>query len=380
MGLRRRRAAPVAVLLGLVVLVAAPSDVATEAPMADPNARGLPGTRWKASDADGVPPVEWDGVALVEGPGPAAISPNDVHALARRYQEREDADIIVSRSPVLNCDSAPHQPVPVASVIKLVVAAAVLDSVDEGRLTLDEELTLRSELRSHPAGVLHQGAEGLRVTVERALNLMLAVSDNTAMDLLLERVGRQAVTATLARQEGRPLDAQQVPILSTREMFVLKFGPDPGLAERFETAGENEQIEILRSVRAEPLPAIDAGVRPSRIDTIGYFVSPAALCRAWQELACGPHWARVSTWLNRPDVTALAPSVTVVEKEGYEPGLYVTSLLGGPVSDPCGRSSASTLLHLRTRSLPGGGHDPSVTVRTLGRLIAVAGPGAVHDP
>jgi beta-lactamase family protein len=375
---RRRAAAPLAVLLGLALLMAGPRDVATQPPPAGPDALGLPGTRWTRSTVDGVQRFEWDGVALVEGAGRFLLSSSDAHELVRRLEDRNAVDIVVDRSTLRDCDAASPEPVAVASVIKLVVTAAALEAIDQHRLSFEDKLTLRPELRSHPAGVLQEGADGLQVSVERALNLMLAVSDNTAMDLLLERVGREAVSATLRRQEDGELDARQVPLLSTREAFMLKFGPDSTQASRFEVADDDGQAEILGSIRAEPLPAIDARVAPSHVDTIGHFASPAALCRTWRQLACGPHWRKVSSWLNRVPMGALAPSATIVEKEGYEPGLHVTSVFSASSTDYCSGSSAAAFLQLRTGGSRERPDDPSIVARTLGRLIAAAGPDTVR--
>jgi beta-lactamase class A len=62
-----------------------------------------------------------------------------------------------------------NQPFPMASTMKIAVAAAYLSQVDAGRLTLDEEIG------GVPAG--------------RLMDVMITRSDNRATDLLMERLG-----------------------------------------------------------------------------------------------------------------------------------------------------------------------------------------------
>lgn len=81
------------------------------------------------------------------------------------------------------------------SLIKVPIMATVLDHVRQGKLSLDQRLTLRADQRRIPSGVLYALDAGLQPTVRDLLTLMAIVSDNQATDALADLVGRDAVTA-----------------------------------------------------------------------------------------------------------------------------------------------------------------------------------------
>jgi beta-lactamase class A len=87
---------------------------------------------------------------------------------------------------------------PAASVIKIAVALEVLCAIAEGTLSAAEALSLREQDKVSGSGVLAALAPGLRLTVADALHLAMAISDNTAANLLVDRVGAAAVNARLA--------------------------------------------------------------------------------------------------------------------------------------------------------------------------------------
>ena len=71
-----------------------------------------------------------------------------------------------------------------ASTIKLLVAEAIRKEIVEGRLNLHDNLTVTSRTKSETDGKLNE-----RLTVGEALNRMLKDSDNTATNILVEKLG-----------------------------------------------------------------------------------------------------------------------------------------------------------------------------------------------
>jgi beta-lactamase class A len=79
---------------------------------------------------------------------------------------------------------------PMASSYKLPIAIAVLGRVDDGTLTLAQRVPIRrSDLRPGPPGLAQRWRPGQKLTVGALLSAMIAASDNTACDVLLELVG-----------------------------------------------------------------------------------------------------------------------------------------------------------------------------------------------
>jgi len=76
-----------------------------------------------------------------------------------------------------------------ASVIKLPVMYEVFRQAGLGRLSLDETLTLDRPNMVTGSGILKELDEGHRLTVREAVTLMIIVSDNSATNLCIDRVG-----------------------------------------------------------------------------------------------------------------------------------------------------------------------------------------------
>jgi beta-lactamase class A len=78
---------------------------------------------------------------------------------------------------------------PTASVIKLVVLAEYLAQVSTGELLPDQEIVIRAKDRVGGSGVIKDLAPGLRFRLADLATLAITVSDNTAANLLINRVG-----------------------------------------------------------------------------------------------------------------------------------------------------------------------------------------------
>ncbi|WP_295852251.1 serine hydrolase [uncultured Xylophilus sp.] len=101
------------------------------------------------------------------------------------------------------------------STVKVPVAVAVLQEVDAGRLALSERLVLAEEDKVDGSGQLVWSAVGTGYTVDSLITRMLTVSDNTAANLLIRRIGidtlnRSARAAMGAKSFERFTDFEQI--------------------------------------------------------------------------------------------------------------------------------------------------------------------------
>lgn len=83
---------------------------------------------------------------------------------------------------------------PTASVVKLPILVHTLLLDMEGALSLTDTVTLTDTDRVPGSGILTQLSAGLKLSLRDACTLMIALSDNTATNLLLNLVGIQAVS------------------------------------------------------------------------------------------------------------------------------------------------------------------------------------------
>ncbi len=84
-----------------------------------------------------------------------------------------------------------------ASVIKVPILVHMAMSAAEGSLSWSETLTLTDAERVGGSGVLTQLTEGLELTLRDLCILMTIVSDNTATNMLIGRLGAAAVNARM---------------------------------------------------------------------------------------------------------------------------------------------------------------------------------------
>ena len=93
------------------------------------------------------------------------------------------------------------RPVRPASMIKIFIMAKAMQDVKDGRHSLDEVIVLRESDMVDGAGILSSMDEGLQLTFGKLIELMITESDNTATNMLIDRLGMDNINQYL-RDEG----------------------------------------------------------------------------------------------------------------------------------------------------------------------------------
>ena len=88
-------------------------------------------------------------------------------------------------------------PLVAASVIKLPILAEAFRQARDGLLDMNETFSIRPEQKMPSCGALTYLHDGLTVTLRDLCVLMIIVSDNTATNILIERLGMENVNATM---------------------------------------------------------------------------------------------------------------------------------------------------------------------------------------
>jgi beta-lactamase class A len=91
----------------------------------------------------------------------------------------------------------PGREMPAASTIKIPVMVEVFRQLVAGDFDLNTSVTLVKSDRDWGYGKLCNARIGSTYKVSRLLSLMIDVSDNTATNMLIRRVGRQRINATM---------------------------------------------------------------------------------------------------------------------------------------------------------------------------------------
>ncbi len=90
------------------------------------------------------------------------------------------------------------RPVRTASTIKLAILVECFAEAGEGKLDLNEPIELSEGEKVSGSGILQELTSGTRLPLRDVLDLMIVLSDNTATNLVLNRIGGDAVNARMA--------------------------------------------------------------------------------------------------------------------------------------------------------------------------------------
>ena len=94
---------------------------------------------------------------------------------------------------VLNADTR----FPTASTIKTAVMLEAWHQASQGKLAMEDRLVLRDADKVGGSGVLNGMSDGLALPIRDVLHLMMVLSDNTATNLLVNRLGTKQINDRL---------------------------------------------------------------------------------------------------------------------------------------------------------------------------------------
>ncbi|MBW4612387.1 MAG: class A beta-lactamase-related serine hydrolase [Desmonostoc vinosum HA7617-LM4] len=81
---------------------------------------------------------------------------------------------------------------PAASTIKLPILVAFFQHLDAGKVSLDEKLVMRRDLMTNGSGTMQYERVGKKYTALETVTKMVTISDNTATNMIIDRLGGAA--------------------------------------------------------------------------------------------------------------------------------------------------------------------------------------------
>lgn len=78
---------------------------------------------------------------------------------------------------------------PAASIIKIPVLVRLFKSIEANQLTIYDEMTLTDYYRASGSGDLQYKRSGMKLTMDTLANEMITVSDNTATNMIMAKIG-----------------------------------------------------------------------------------------------------------------------------------------------------------------------------------------------
>lgn len=152
-----------------------------------------------------------------------------------------------------------------ASTIKLPIMVETYFQISEGKLKWTDEIVLTKEKKVSGSGILGEFSDNTKIDLRTAVNLMIVVSDNTATNLVLERVTSDAVNArmeslgfhdtrSIRRISGTEKDSQIAgdPVIKNFGLGMSSPRDMVGILERLETGkilnaeASKSMLDVLR--------------------------------------------------------------------------------------------------------------------------------------
>ncbi|HUD42367.1 MAG TPA: serine hydrolase [Dokdonella sp.] len=177
----------------------------------------------------------------------------------------------------------PDTPRATASIFKIWVLGALGRGIAAGPIASAESLPMvASEIA--PGGVINAEPVGTPFTIAELAALMIGISDNTATDLLHERVGRAALSQTVAAYAVAEPDLL-LPFLNISEQFHL-FRSFPLADALGYVQGSQAYKQQFLTERIEPLGPNSGGAyfHTDLLTSGTWRASPLDVCRAFGQL------------------------------------------------------------------------------------------------
>jgi hypothetical protein len=174
----------------------------------------------------------------------------------------------------------------IGSTFKLYVLGALAEQVAKGEAKWDDKLAIKEAWKSLPSGLMQNEPDGKEFPVTEFIEKMISISDNTAADHLLRKVGRDKVEEYMGRlNEGAE---RSRPFLTTQEMFTIKLNKDKSLVDRYAQANEDKRRAMLAE-GGEATKGLDVSRAPEwktaiQIDNVEWFATAPECCQVMADL------------------------------------------------------------------------------------------------
>jgi beta-lactamase class A len=210
----------------------------------------------------------------------------------------------------------------IGSAFKVYILSALTRKIQSGGANWDDVIPITT--RSFPSGMMQDWPDPAPVTLQTMATMMIAISDNTATDSLLDYLGQEAVIREV-RASGHTQPDLNVPFLQTKQLFTMKAAGDE-LLNRYraaDTAGKYAILDSVKDSKATP-QTIDAAFAngPYALD-LEWFASAQDLRRMMDRLPKGGDGMQMKIMSVNPSVpdSAYDTYPRVYYKGGSEPGV-----------------------------------------------------------
>jgi beta-lactamase class A len=248
------------------------------------------------------PPFKFAGVVSLgrEMPG---LQPQ-IEALMARYKFLTPGMFFLDLDTGNYLDIGGDRVFPAASTIKLPILIAYYEALEEGKVSLDETLVMRRDLMARGSGTMQYQRAGTKYSTRETLEKMITISDNTATNMIIARLGGIAKVNQRFRSWGlkdtvmRNMlgDFQGTNTTSSKDMVRLLAMVANG--KILSSSSREQAFEILRNTKTRTLlPAgLGSGAEIAhKTGDIGFLIGDVGLI----EMPNGKHYL-AGIYVRRP--------------------------------------------------------------------------------
>jgi beta-lactamase class A len=231
---------------------------------------------FRAGSAQGTPGATPSASAGLEVPGIEAALAEAAPDFALLVGEVVDGEVV----PLLDVNA--DLVLPIGSSFKFWILAALTEQVEQGILGWEQVVVIEEPYKSVPGGDLRYALDGTQYTMRYLAERMMQKSDNTATDHMLHLAGRENVETMMATTIGIADPSPNLPMISTRELAMLKFAYPTDKLDAYYAADIDEQRRILaEEIAAIPYSALEDidQTAPLEIDRVEWFANRDDLAR-----------------------------------------------------------------------------------------------------
>lgn len=210
---------------------------------------------------------------FIKSPRSRLTSREEILAAMKALAPRHSHLLTCNDETVAACNAS--DPLAIGSAANLFVLQALRQRLADRKLTLSQKMRLSEEFVSIPPGIISGRKVNALETVKTVAEQMIANSDNSATDLIMNLLGPRSLDGAAGR----------TPFLTTREFFKLK--ADPELAARYGSAPLETRLEILEELQNRPLPDVSQ-VREPHEECAGWYASAEELCETMGHVSKDP--------------------------------------------------------------------------------------------
>jgi hypothetical protein len=175
----------------------------------------------------------------------------------------------------------PDEVLAIGSLAELYVLGTLVQHIYNGA-SWSDELEIHEEWKARPPGTMQDEPAGSRFTLEEYARRMILDDDSTAMDYLIQFLGREQVEAVQSTM-GHDNPALNTPFLTNREFIALKASAPENLRSTYINSAPDQRRQLLESeVPAIVVDDMDVAMLtvPNDVDGTGWLASVSELCDA----------------------------------------------------------------------------------------------------